>query len=233
MPKLTQNELMKLIRQANMDKDIFLVEASYNRVRQHINEGNAFVIITSDRHERSSKENKQIYQQLKNNYKSAGFPFTELKGGFKETTKIETDPETGEEVEVRLEEPKYVLENSVLVTTHMRPDVQIENTPEDLLNFSAEMARRYSQEAFIFGESATGASGRQFQYIRAYGKDGSAINEPWAGPWDSVETVEGDADFWSRIKGKYFQLKETEKKKTSQPRSWIEALKKNRSGETW
>ena len=233
MPKLTKNELMKLIRKANKDKDIFLVESSYNRIRQHINEGNAFVIITSDRHERSSKENRRMYQQLKSDYKNAGFPFTELKGGFKETTKIEADPETGEEIEVRLEEPKYVLENSVLVTTNIRPDVEIENTPEDLLNFSAEISRKYSQEAFIFGETAVGSTGRQFQHIRAYGKDGSAIDEPWAGPWDSVETVEGDADFWSRIKGKYFQLKETEKKKTAQPRSWIEALKKSKLGETW
>jgi len=233
MPKLTNSELMKLVREANKDKDIFLVETSYNRVRQHINQGNAFVIITSDRHERSSKENKRMYQQLKREYKNAGFPFTELKGGFKEMTRIETDPETGEKVEIRLEEPKYVLENSVLITTDIRPDVEVKNTAEDLLNFSAEMARKYSQEAFIFGESAVGSSGRQFQHIRAYGKEGSAISEPWAGPWDSVETVEGDADFWSRVKGKYFQLKETEKKKTSQPKSWIEAIKKSRSGETW
>ena len=93
------------------------------------------------------------------------------------------------------------------------------------------MARDYGQEAFIFGEPVETKSGKQFQYIRAYDQAGNVINEPWAGPWNSVETVEGDAEFWSRVKGKHFQLKE--RKKTSQPRSWIEALKKSKSGETW
>tara|TARA_R110000824_G_scaffold264948_1_gene453790 strand:- start:809 stop:1510 length:702 start_codon:yes stop_codon:yes gene_type:complete len=233
MTKLTHNELVKLIREANKDKDIFLVEASYNRVRDHIEKGNAFTIITSDRHERSSKENRRMFQQMKQDYKAAGFPFTELKGGFKETTKIEIDPETGEEVEVRLEEPKYVLEDSILVTTHTRPDIGVETTALDLRNFSSEMAKKYSQEAYIFGEVATTSSGENFQRIRAYSKEGGIIKEPWAGPWDSVETVEQDSDFWSRVKGKYFQLKEVEKEKTSQPKSWIEAIKKSRSGENW
>ena len=94
------------------------------------------------------------------------------------------------------------------------------------------MAKRYGQEAFIYGESAKSQSGRVFKNIRAYDSNGNAINESWAGPWNSVKTVEKDEDFWSRIKGKHFQLKE-QKKKTSQPRSWLEAFKKSRSGETW
>lgn len=57
------------------------------------------------------------------------------------------------------------------------------------------------------------------------------IKDEWAQrPWTSVQTVEKDNDFWSRVKGKYFQLKETKKKKTSQPRSWFEAMKKNEWG---
>ena len=112
-----------------------------------------------------------------------------------------------------------------------RPDVNITTTAEGLLKFTAQMARDYGQEAFIFGEPVETKSGKQFQYIRAYDQAGNVINEPWAGPWNSVETVEGDAEFWSRVKGKHFQLKE--RKKTSQPRSWIEALKKSKSGETW
>ena len=61
MPRLTQNKLMELIRKANNDKDIFLAETSYNRIRGHIEGGNAFTIITSDRHERSNKENRKRY----------------------------------------------------------------------------------------------------------------------------------------------------------------------------
>ena len=233
MPRITQNKLMELIRKANNDKDIFLAETSYNRIRSHIEGGSAFAILTSDRHERTGKENRKMYKQLKQDFKAASFPFTEVRGGFKETTKIQIDPETGQEYEVELEEPIYVTENSILVTTHRRADSEKENTAEDLLGFTAEMARKYNQEAFIFGEPATTSSGRQIKNINAYDKSGNMINEDWAGPWNSVETVTGDEDFWSRVKGKHFQLKETEKKKTSQPKSWIEAMKKSRSGETW
>jgi len=230
MAKLTLKELKGLIRKAD-DGKIFLTESSYNRIRSHIEEGAAFVIMTSDRHERSGKENRLMYQQLKQDFKNAGYPFTEIKGGFKETTKTVQDPETGETKQVALEEPIQVTEDTILVTIDFRPDIGIETTGADLLSFAAEMSKKYNQEAFIFGEPVTTSSGKQFQYIRAYDQSGNTINEPWAGPWSSVETVEGDADFWSRVKGKHFQLKE--RKKTSQPRSWIEALKKSRSGETW
>ena len=230
MPKLTDIELRKLVREANKNNEL-LQETSYNRIRSHIQDGNAFAIITSDRHERSGKENRLMYQQMKQQFKAAGFPFTEIKGGFKETTKTVQDPETGEEKQIALEEPIQVTEDAILITVHDRPDVDVATTAQGLLNFTAQIAREYSQEAFIYGEPVTTKSGKQFQYIRAYDQAGNAINEPWAGPWSSVETVEGDAEFWSRVKGKHFQLKE--RKKTSQPRSWIEALKKSRSGETW
>jgi hypothetical protein len=230
MPKLTHAELKKLVREANKGSEL-LQETSYNRIRSHIQNGNAFAIITSDRHERSGKENRSMYQQMKQKFKNAGFPFTEIKGGFKETTKTVQDPDTGEEKQVALEEPIQVTEDAILITVHDRPDVDAVTSAQDLLSFAAQMAREYSQEAFIFGEPVTTESGKQFQYIRAYDQAGNAINEPWAGPWNSVETVEGDAEFWSRVKGKHFQLKE--RKKTSQPRSWIEALRKSRSGETW
>ena len=230
MPKLTDIELRKLVREANKNNEL-LQETSYNRIRSHIQDGNAFAIITSDRHERSGKENRLMYQQMKQQFKAAGFPFTEIKGGFKETPKTVQDPETGEEKQVALEEPIQVTEDAILITVHDRPDVDVTTTAQDLLNFTAQVAREYSQEAFIYGEPVTTKSGKQFQYIRAYDQAGNAINEPWAGPWNSVETVEGDAEFWSRVKGKHFQLKE--RKKTSQPRSWIEALRKSKSGETW
>ena len=227
MPKLTKNELKKLVYQAN--KDFLLYESSYNRIRSHIEGGSPFVIITSDRHERSGNENKLMYQQMKQKFKNAGFPFTEIKGGFKETEETIEDPETGETKQVALEEPIQVMEDTILVTADLRPDVGAP-TPE-LLTFATQMAQEYSQAAFIFGEPVTNSAGRQFQYIRAYDQNGNVIDEPWAGPWNSVATVEGDEELWSRIKGKHFQLRE--RKKTSQPRSWIEAFKKSRSGQTW
>ena len=234
MPKLNLEELKKVVRKANEGTEVFLTESSYNRVRDHIENGASFVIITSDRHERTLPDyegltNKELYRQMKQKFKNAGFPFTEMKGGFKETEKTVEDPETGETKQVALEEPIQVIENSVLATTDLRPDVGFPQ-PE-LKAFTAQMAREYDQQAFIFGEQVTTSSGQQFPYIRAYDQNGDTINEPWAGPWSSVATVEADEIFWSRIKGKHFQLRE--RKKTSQPRSWMEALKKSRSGETW
>ena len=231
MDKLTKPKLYQLVKEALSEKSLIKEMSSYNRVRNHIEGGSPFVIMSSDRHERSGAENRQMYQQMKQDFANAGFPFTELKGGFKETTKTETDPETGEEVEVELEEPIHVTENSILVTTHGRGEDAEESTPESLFDFAVEASQRYSQEAFIFGEQATTSRGNEVKIINAYDKDGNQIQESWAGPWTSVETVSQDADFWSRASGKHFQLRES--KKTSQPKSWIEAMMKSRKGLKW
>lgn len=231
MEKLSKSKLYQLVKEALVEKNLINEMSSYNRVRDHIEGGNSFVIMSSDRHERSGAENKQMYQQMKQEFASAGFPFTELKGGFKETTKTETDPETGEEIEVELEEPIHVTENSILVTTHPRGPAAEESTSDDLFNFAKQVSQKYNQEAFIFGEGATTSRGDQVKVINAYDKDGGKIEDSWAGPWSSVETVSKDADFWSRASGKHFQLKES--KKTTQPKSWYEAMKKSKQGLKW
>ena len=228
---LTKEAVYEIVKEAVEERSTLKEMSSYNRVRDHIEGGNPFVIMSSDRHERSTAQNRRIYQQMKQDFATAGFPFTELKGGFKETTKTEVDPETGEEIEVELEEPVHVIENSLLVTTHGRgPDLE-ESTPEALFDFGAEMSRKYDQEAFIFGESATTSRGNEFKIINAYDKNGNQIKDAWAGPWTSVDTVSEDSDFWSRASGKHFQLKEG--RKTSQPKSWIEAMMKSRKGLEW
>ena len=228
---LTKKTLYSITREALQEYELIKEMSSYNRVRGHIQEGEPFVIMSSDRHERSPGENRNAYKQLKSDFKMAGYPFTELKGGFKETTRAEIDPETGEEIEVELEEPEHVIENSLLVTTHIRKDIDIANSAEDLFDFATEMSQKYDQEAFIFGETASTARGNKTKIINAFDSGGNEVQEEWAGPWTSVETVSSDADFWSRVKGKHFQLKE--RKKTSQPKSWIEAMKKSRSNLKW
>tara|TARA_R100000152_G_C6771671_1_gene198261 strand:- start:770 stop:1468 length:699 start_codon:yes stop_codon:yes gene_type:complete len=232
MAKLSKKELEALVKNSN---EQILLETSYNRVRSHVEGGSAFVIITADRHEHSSAENRRRYQELKAAYKSAGYPFTEIKGGFKETTKTIEDPETGESRSVELEEPVHVTESAILVTTHIRGDVARPDDAagKDLFDLSVSLSRQFDQEAFIFGETASTESGRTFKDIRAYDANGSEIKESWAGPWNSLETVEADSDFWSRVKSKHFQLKEAEKEKTTQPKSWFEAMKQSRSGKTW
>ena len=61
---MSKEEVFKLVEEA-VHGVATLQESSYNRTREHIEEGNPFVIISSDRHERSGKENKQMYQQMK------------------------------------------------------------------------------------------------------------------------------------------------------------------------
>ena len=126
-------------------------------------------------------------------------------------------------------------ENTILVTTHSRGDVprEVNDSSQKLFDITVGMANKYQQEAFIFGESATSASGEVFKRIKAYDSSGAAIEADWAGPWSETVQVEKDEDFWSRVKGKHFQLKQEQKTRTSQPRSWIEAFKKSRSGKTW
>jgi hypothetical protein len=234
--KVSKKDIFNLVKKALTEKKLIREMSSYNRVREHIEGDKSFVVISSDRHERTQRDwegetNKEAYHQLLQNVKEAGLTYIELKGGFKETTTTEVDPETGEEVEVELEEPVHVTENSILVTSYGRGEDAEEKTPEELFDFAEEMARKYSQEAFIFGEPAATSRGSEFKIMHAYDKDGNRIEESWAGPWTSVQTVSNADDFWSRASGKHFQLKES--KKTVQPKSWIEAMMKSKKGFTW
>ena len=59
-----------------------LNEKSYNRIRQHIEtSGVPFVMISAFRSERSTNENQSLHREMKADYQSAGFPFTEIRGG--------------------------------------------------------------------------------------------------------------------------------------------------------
>jgi len=227
----SKERIYDIVKSVMKERSILKEMSSYNRVRSHIEGGNSFVIVSSDRHERSGAENRRMYQQMKQDFASAGFSFTRLEGGFRETTETETDLEAGENLKPEFEESVYVIENSLMATTHGRGEGVEESTPDALFDFAVEMSRKYNQEAFIFGETATTARGKETKIINAYNKDGEQVQDSWAGPWSSVETVSRDSDFWSRVKGKHFQLKE--RKKTSQPRSWIEALMKSRQGLKW
>ena len=50
-----------------------------------------FLVMSSDRGERSEAENKQMYREFKQKVKAAGFPFTEFVGSWEES-----DEKTGE-----------------------------------------------------------------------------------------------------------------------------------------
>ena len=174
-----------------------------------------FVIMSSDRGERSDPENKKMYGEFKQKVKSAGFPFTEFIGSWEET-----DEESGDK--------RRVTEQSVIIYSDKREDVPEQS--EELFELGMRLSTEYNQEAFIFGELVDSKGGPS-RLIRAYKADGGVITAEWAGPWSSVEAVKEAAPFWSKIrgsgKGEPFQLKEDQDYvEVEAPNSVIEAMKK-------
>jgi len=214
--KLTKKLLKEMI-----DKQMKLSEATFGSVKRRVNTydqektsrtAKEFVVMSSDRGERSPAENKDIYKEFKQKVKSAGFPFTEFIGQW-----VETDEETGEK--------RKVQENSVVIYSDTRPDVPEQSV--DLFEFGKTMSKEYSQEAFIYGEMVTSKAGSN-RMIQAFDANGDVQN--WGGPWSSIEAVKEDSPFWSRVRGggSPFQFKEgiQEEVEVDAPNSMIEAMKK-------
>ena len=200
-----------------------LNEKSYNRIRQHIEtNGVPFAMISAFRNERSTNENQALHRDMKADYQTAGFPFTEIRGGYSEcpegTEEIEEgnkcrDKETGEEFD-KID----VEEQSILIYDDTRPDVE---KTRDLFDLSMEVSEKYGQDSFIYGQpEESEEGGRVYRRnpltketsvamdIQAYNKDGSLITAPWAGPWNSVETAKAADIYWSKIYGRKFKLAE-------------------------
>ena len=74
------------------------------------------------------------------------------------------------------------------------------------------MSKKYSQEAFIYGELVKARKGQR-RIIAAYDETG---NDAGYGQWSSMEAVTKDAEFWSAVKGggkgSPFQFKEGKEK---------------------
>jgi len=129
-----------------------LNEKSYNRIRQHIEtNGVPFAMISAFRNERSTNENQALHRDMKADYQTAGFPFTEIRGGYSEcpegTEEIEEgnkcrDKETGEEFD-KID----VEEQSILIYDDTRPDVE---KTRDLFDLSMEVSEKYGQDSFIY-----------------------------------------------------------------------------------
>jgi len=211
--KLTTKDLKSLIEEV-------MKEATRGSISQRIHGkeyggredrfANEFVIISADRGELSPKENDANYNEMVTTVSDTGYPYVKLQGKW-----IETDEDTGEKREVR--------ENSIMITDDTRPDRQVEDRI-DLFELGKQLSATYNQEAFIFGEVATSnRAGNQYHIIQAYDREGNLQN--WGGPWTSVEEVEDDAEFWSRVRGSQpFQLREREEIHPA-PNSMMEAMK--------
>jgi len=190
--KLDAKMIKELIKEAAgpsmLLEEPVIAESSFNRIKGKVDNSDvSFVVMSADRHEKSRNENDQRSQELKAAWKAAGFPFTEIDGSW-----VEKDEE-GNEVRV--------IEKSIVVTDEERGDV--EKGESDLFEKAKELSSKYEQDAFIFGEMGS-RSGKR--YIDAFAPDGSRVE--YGGPWTSLEPIEKDANFWSRVRGSTFVFKE-------------------------
>ena len=183
-------------------------ESSFNRIKNKVdNTDVAFVVMSADRHEYSRNENDERGQQLKSAFQSAGYPFTEIDGSW-----LEKDEE-GNDVRV--------IEKSVVVTDEARGDIEREQE-SSLFQLAKDLSGQFEQDAFIFGDIGRHTGKRQ---IDAYDRNGNRV--AYGGPWTSVEPIEKDADFWSRVRGSTFVFKEEASQETIEvdaPNSVIEAM---------
>ena len=230
--KLTIRDLKALINEVRADNNILLSKpqevadlnemASFNRARDHVEQrGVEFVMISAYRGGKGQEGNKKRHKEMKQIFKGAGYPFVEMLGGYSE------------------EEHGDITEPSLLVLSDERGDAS-QSRPM-LFKLAAEVSKRYDQDSFIFGQPAKTKSGevamtsdpvageKTLMDIRAYSRDGSAINEPWAGPWNSLVTAKEDDIYWSVVAGRKAKLAEIKRHYESlNPGSRTEAMKKDK-----
>ncbi len=209
------NDLKALIREViskdsvMLDKPM-LLEMTFNRAKKHIEESSVeFVMISAYRGGKGNPGNRVRHKEMKEAFKGAGFPFVDMVGGYSEES-------AGE-----------VTEPSLLVLGFERPDFKGERV-DRLFTLAAQLAKRYEQDSFIYGaptktsmkepamkEDPKTGELKPIMDIRAYDYNGDVINEPWAGPWNSLVTAKEDDVYWSVVgkqKGKLVETLERYKK---------------------
>ena len=210
--KILQNLIKEEIKNRKMlIEEPVIVESSFNRIKEKVDETDvAFVVISADRHNFSRSQNDKRGSEMKQIVKKAGFPFTEIDGSW-----VETDRETKQEIRV--------VEKSIVITDERRGDVAPSGDGTDLFNLARSLSEKYDQDAFIFGDIGKYSGKRQ---IDAYDRDGNRV--AYGGPWTSLEPIEKDASFWSRVRGSTFVFKEEqiEEVEVEAPNSVMEAYRK-------
>jgi len=218
---LTEEQESMLLESPETNRDV-LGEGTSQSVMDRINVGarpdnprrlaEKFIIMSSDRGERSDQENKKIYEEnFLKDLEGMGLQYTEQQGSWEET-----DEKTGEK--------RRVTEHSVIAYKEERPDK--EQTDKSLFEVGMELSKKYKQEAFIYGRMIEDPKGEPEREIKAYDAEGK--HQSWGGPWKSAEQVPEDEAFWSRVRGgKSYQLKEQEGViEVEAPNSVIEAMMK-------
>jgi hypothetical protein len=201
-----------------------MTESSFTRVKSHMEEsGRKFAIITAFRNENNRDKNKKDLAELKKQVKDAGYSFTNVQGGFTE------NPGTEQAVDVK--------EYSVIITSYDKPHTE---KSEGLFQLVMKLAKQYNQDAFIFGQPKRTAT-KDIAYvedpktgeykpdmnIRMYDINGQPIEEPWAGPWSSLQAATNDDVYWTRIAGRKAKLQEMlDSYKQMKVKNKLDALKK-------
>jgi hypothetical protein len=215
-------ELKEIARKAILAVCPSLITEGFSRIKSKIEQqGTPFALISAFRGGRSNLENLEMDKQMRTMISAAGFPFVDnVSGGYLE------EPEEGEE-KVAVEE------KSVLIYGDTREDFGEERT--SLKDLAANLAQTFEQDSFILGEPmktkagepVVDQDGNSQMNIRAYDQSGAAIEEPWAGPWTSLEMANNDDVYWSTIYGKKTKLVEIKDIFTSfKPKSMMDAMKK-------
>jgi hypothetical protein len=206
--KLTLESLKEIIKEV-------LTEASFGRTRQKMQE-QKFVIVSAFRDYRSKKENLRQSKQMGQDISAAGFSYTRVQGGYAEPEIF--GGENGGEGAFHMIDPegdgsdiirRDVMENSFVITPEARPDVE---RTTDLFDLGVSLAQAYDQDSFIYGAPRTTEDprGRKVEelLIAAYDQAGTRINQPWAGPWSSLEAARKDDIYFTKIAGKKGTLRE-------------------------
>ena len=229
--KLDKKVLTELIKEAlsdsvsksvlleSPDLDAVMYETTFNRVKQHVDEsGVKFLVIAADRHVGSKlpdgtivteKINNDNTNELASKIDSAGYPSAKQKGSWMETDENEN--------EVR------VIERSFIIYEHDRPDKPHSGDRENLYDLGKRWAKEYNQDAFIYGWiDETGQ--RQIQ-----ARHPSGAVAKYGGPWTTLEPIEADAEFWSKVRGSHYVFTEQPESNVivvEAPNSVIEAMMK-------
>lgn len=131
----------KYIKQPTL-KRLELTEASMGRLWQHYEKGDVIAIISSDRSERSNRENIEKYKDLKYQIARYGFGYNKARGGYVETITLDDGTTKQQEVDG---------ERSVIV--YCSPEEQ-----DQLFNLIKHLGRVYDQECVLLVDKNKQAS---------------------------------------------------------------------------
>lgn len=217
--KLTKKTIKDLIERIRTEPNMvleepILQETSFSRVKDKVDKKlvGDFIVISGDRHENSPEENNKNYTELQALIVQARFPFAKQDGSW-----VETDEKTGKQVRVH--------ERSLIVYNEKRGDAEAPTI--SLFELGKDLCQKFKQDAFIYGF----IDKTQTRQIQARYPSGAVAK--YGGPWTTIEPIEKDADFWSKVRGSAYVFTEDKEEilEVDAPNSVIEAMIKGKQHE--